>query len=255
MVTSWQTNPDIFVFCLSTRAGGLGINLTAADTVIFYDHDWNPSSDAQAMDRAHRVGQTKQVTVYRLVARGTIEERILQMARAKKDVQDVVVGTKSVSDVAKPSEIVSLFMDDEELAESVAKRKQAEAHGYIAPTVVSNGRRSQFGDGLVLDDGEGDDGFFNAAAAARANAEEEEGLGAEEESKGKGKAKAAVAVTFPGSGEKRSHKKGMGKKAQAAAAAAALEKVIAGSEESPAASKPQVKKKVKIALGPDGLPL
>lgn len=200
------------------------------------------------MDRAHRVGQTKQVTVYRLVAyvalslilvqqdadilssRGTIEERILQMARAKKDVQDVVVGTKSVSDVAKPSEIVSLFMDDEELAESVAKRKQAEAHGYIAPTVVSNGRGSQFGDGLVLDDGEGDDGFFNAAAAARANAEEEEGLGAEEESKGKGKAKAAVAVTFPGSGEKRSHKKGMGKKAQAAAAAAALEKVIAGSE-------------------------
>ncbi|KIR25897.1 DNA helicase INO80 [Cryptococcus deuterogattii LA55] len=255
MVTSWQTNPDIFVFCLSTRAGGLGINLTAADTVIFYDHDWNPSSDAQAMDRAHRVGQTKQVTVYRLVARGTIEERILQMARGKKDVQDVVVGTKSVSDVAKPSEIVSLFMDDEELAESVAKRKQAEAHGYIAPTVVSNGRRSQFGDGLVLDDGEGDDGFFNAAAAARANAEEEEGLGAEEESKGKGKAKAAVAVTFPGSGEKRSHKKGMGKKAQAAAAAAALEKVIAGSEESPAASKTPVKKKVKIALGPDGLPL
>ncbi|KIR72274.1 DNA helicase INO80 [Cryptococcus deuterogattii CA1014] len=255
MVTSWQTNPDIFVFCLSTRAGGLGINLTAADTVIFYDHDWNPSSDAQAMDRAHRVGQTKQVTVYRLVARGTIEERILQMARGKKDVQDVVVGTKSVSDVAKPSEIVSLFMDDEELAESVAKRKQAEAHGYIAPTVVSNGRRSQFGDGLVLDDGEGDDGFFNAAAAARANAEEEEGLGAEEESKGKGKAKGAVAVTFPGSGEKRSHKKGMGKKAQAAAAAAALEKVIAGSEESPAASKTPVKKKVKIALGPDGLPL
>lgn len=255
MVTSWQTNPDIFVFCLSTRAGGLGINLTAADTVIFYDHDWNPSSDAQAMDRAHRVGQTKQVTVYRLVARGTIEERILQMARGKKDIQDVVVGTKSVSDVAKPSEIVSLFMDDEELAESVAKRKQAEAHGYIAPTIIPNGRRSQFGDGLVLDDGEGDDGFFNAAAAARANAEEEEGLGAEEESKGKGKAKAAAAVTFPVPGEKRSHKKGMGKKAQAAAAAAALERVIAGNEEPLAASKPPAKKKVKIALGPDGLPL
>lgn len=50
------------------------------------DHDWNPSNDAQAMDRAHRVGQTKQVTVYRLIARGTIEERILKLARAKKDV-------------------------------------------------------------------------------------------------------------------------------------------------------------------------
>ena len=78
--------PDIFVFLLSTRAGGLGINLTAADTVVFYDHDWNPSNDAQAMDRAHRLGQTRQVTVYRLITRGTIDERIVQLARVKKDV-------------------------------------------------------------------------------------------------------------------------------------------------------------------------
>lgn len=80
------TSPDIFIFLLSTRAGGLGINLTAADTVIFYDHDWNPSNDAQAMDRAHRLGQTRQVTVYRLITRGTIDERIVQLARVKKDV-------------------------------------------------------------------------------------------------------------------------------------------------------------------------
>lgn len=53
--------PDIFVFLLSTRAGGLGINLTAADTVIFYESDWNPTMDLQAMDRAHRLGQTKEV--------------------------------------------------------------------------------------------------------------------------------------------------------------------------------------------------
>ncbi|KAJ6604781.1 SNF2 family DNA-dependent ATPase [Mycena vulgaris] len=86
MVIDWQTRPDIFVFLLSTRAGGLGINLTAADTVVFYDHDWNPSNDAQAMDRAHRLGQTRQVTVYRLITRGTIDERIVQMARVKKDV-------------------------------------------------------------------------------------------------------------------------------------------------------------------------
>jgi hypothetical protein len=78
--------PDIFIFLLSTRAGGLGINLTAADTVVFYDHDWNPSNDAQAMDRAHRLGQTRQVTVYRLITRGTIDERIVQLARVKKDV-------------------------------------------------------------------------------------------------------------------------------------------------------------------------
>ena len=53
---------DIFVFLLSTRAGGLGINLTAADTVIFYENDWNPTLDLQAMDRAHRLGQTKDVS-------------------------------------------------------------------------------------------------------------------------------------------------------------------------------------------------
>ncbi|KAJ3976310.1 SNF2 family DNA-dependent ATPase [Lentinula raphanica] len=116
MVIDWQTRPDIFVFLLSTRAGGLGINLTAADTVIFYDHDWNPSNDAQAMDRAHRLGQTRQVTVYRLITRGTIDERIVQLARVKKDVQDIVVGSKNFTDVAKPSEIVQLLLNDEQLA-------------------------------------------------------------------------------------------------------------------------------------------
>jgi SNF2 family DNA or RNA helicase len=83
--------PDIFIFLLSTRAGGLGINLTAADTVVFYDHDWNPSNDAQAMDRAHRLGQTRQVTVYRLITKGTIDERIVQLARVKKDVRITIL--------------------------------------------------------------------------------------------------------------------------------------------------------------------
>ena len=65
----------------------MGINLTAADTIVVYDHDWNPSNDAQAMDRAHRLGQTRQVTVYRLITKGTIDERIVQLARVKKDVR------------------------------------------------------------------------------------------------------------------------------------------------------------------------
>ncbi|EKM60935.1 uncharacterized protein PHACADRAFT_247165 [Phanerochaete carnosa HHB-10118-sp] len=116
MVMEWQTRPDIFVFLLSTRAGGLGINLTAADTVVFYDHDWNPSNDAQAMDRAHRLGQTRQVTVYRLITKGTIDERIVQMARVKKDVQDIVVGNKNFTDVTKPSEIVQLLLTDDQFA-------------------------------------------------------------------------------------------------------------------------------------------
>ncbi|CCM00896.1 uncharacterized protein FIBRA_02942 [Fibroporia radiculosa] len=116
MVMEWQTRPDIFVFLLSTRAGGLGINLTAADTVVFYDHDWNPSNDAQAMDRAHRLGQTRQVTVYRLITKGTIDERIVQLARVKKDVQDIVVGNKNFTDVTKPSEIVQLLLNEDQLA-------------------------------------------------------------------------------------------------------------------------------------------
>ncbi|KOS13902.1 ino80-atpase with chromatin remodeling and helicase activity [Malassezia pachydermatis] len=128
MVTDWQTRPELFIFLLSTRAGGLGINLTAADTVIFYDHDWNPSNDSQAMDRAHRLGQTKQVTVYRLITKGTIDERIVKMARNKKEVQDIVVGNKAYSEsgMAKPQEIVSLLLDDDELADSMLRRKQAD---------------------------------------------------------------------------------------------------------------------------------
>ena len=128
MVTDWQTRPELFVFLLSTRAGGLGINLTAADTVIFFDHDWNPSNDSQAMDRAHRLGQTKQVTVYRLITQGTIDERIVKLARNKKEVQDIVVGNKAYSEtgMAKPQEIVSLLLDDDELAESMLRRKQAD---------------------------------------------------------------------------------------------------------------------------------
>ncbi|ORX73943.1 hypothetical protein DL89DRAFT_219951, partial [Linderina pennispora] len=91
MVMDWQTRDDIFIFLLSTRAGGLGINLTAADTVIFFESDWNPTVDSQAMDRAHRLGQTKQVVVYRLITRGTVEERILQRARQKDEIHRMVI--------------------------------------------------------------------------------------------------------------------------------------------------------------------
>ncbi|KAG7835135.1 hypothetical protein KL943_002450 [Ogataea angusta] len=95
LVHDWQTKPELFIFLLSTRAGGLGINLTAADTVIFYDSDWNPTIDSQAMDRAHRLGQTRQVTVYRLLVRGTIEERMRDRAKQKEHVQQVVMEGKS----------------------------------------------------------------------------------------------------------------------------------------------------------------
>ncbi|KAM9294223.1 chromatin-remodeling ATPase INO80 [Gastrophryne carolinensis] len=125
MVADFQSRADIFVFLLSTRAGGLGINLTAADTVIFYDSDWNPTVDQQAMDRAHRLGQTKQVTVYRLICKGTIEERILQRAKEKSEIQRVVIsGGNFKPDTLKPKEVVSLLLDDDELEKKLRLRQE-----------------------------------------------------------------------------------------------------------------------------------
>ncbi|ORX60285.1 hypothetical protein DM01DRAFT_1332440 [Hesseltinella vesiculosa] len=141
MVQDWQTRPEIFIFLLSTRAGGLGINLTAADTVIFYDSDWNPTVDQQAMDRAHRLGQTKQVTVYRLLTKGTIEERILMRAKEKDEIQKVVISGgefKQNVDFSKPKEIVSLLLDDDELNNNLLqqqlKRKEVEDTNMKRPT-------------------------------------------------------------------------------------------------------------------------
>lgn len=77
VVQTFNDNPAIDVLLLTTSVGGLGLNLTGADTVIFVDHDWNPMKDLQAMDRAHRLGQRKVVNVYRLIMRGTLEEKIM----------------------------------------------------------------------------------------------------------------------------------------------------------------------------------
>lgn len=80
-----------FIFLLSTRAGGLGINLATADTVIIYDSDWNAQADLQAMDRAHRIGQKKQVNVYRLITEDSVEERVLRTAMAKLRLDTLVI--------------------------------------------------------------------------------------------------------------------------------------------------------------------
>ncbi|XP_073782246.1 chromodomain-helicase-DNA-binding protein 4 isoform X3 [Danio rerio] len=80
-----------FVFLLSTRAGGLGINLATADTVIIYDSDWNPHNDIQAFSRAHRIGQNKKVMIYRFVTKASVEERITQVAKKKMMLTHLVV--------------------------------------------------------------------------------------------------------------------------------------------------------------------
>jgi SNF2 family DNA or RNA helicase len=82
-VERFQSDPTISVFLISLKAGGSGLNLTGADTVIHFDPWWNPSVEAQATDRAHRIGQTRSVWVVKLVAQGTIEERILALQERK----------------------------------------------------------------------------------------------------------------------------------------------------------------------------
>lgn len=79
------------IFILSTRAGGQGINLAAADTVILFDSDWNPQQDLQAMDRAHRIGQTRNVIVYRFATRNTVEQKLLESAEAKRRLEKLVI--------------------------------------------------------------------------------------------------------------------------------------------------------------------
>ena len=80
-----------FVFLLSTRAGGLGLNLQTADTVIIFDSDWNPHQDLQAQDRAHRIGQTKEVRIFRLITSNSIEEYILEKAQFKLSLDGKVI--------------------------------------------------------------------------------------------------------------------------------------------------------------------
>lgn len=87
----FNTDPEYGVFLLSTRAGGLGINLTAADTVIIYDSDWNPHQDMQAMDRCHRIGQTKPVHVLRLATAHSVEGKMLSRANSKLALEKLVI--------------------------------------------------------------------------------------------------------------------------------------------------------------------
>ena len=87
----FNSDEKIPVFILSTRSGGLGINLTGADSVIFYDSDWNPAMDKQCQDRSHRIGQTRDVHIYRLVSESTVEVNIMRRARQKIRLDEVVI--------------------------------------------------------------------------------------------------------------------------------------------------------------------
>jgi SNF2 family DNA or RNA helicase len=91
-VDAFQNDPECGLFLISLKAGGLGLNLTAAEYVFLLDPWWNPAVEAQAVDRAHRIGQTRPVFAYRLIARGTVEEKVLELQKTKRDLADAILG-------------------------------------------------------------------------------------------------------------------------------------------------------------------
>ncbi|XP_046621833.1 SWI/SNF-related matrix-associated actin-dependent regulator of chromatin subfamily A containing DEAD/H box 1 homolog [Neodiprion virginianus] len=110
LIDEFTQNPDIFIFLLSTRAGGLGINLTAADTVIIHDLDFNPYNDKQAEDRCHRVGQQRPVSIIRFIAKDTIEEGMYEMAQGKLNLEQQVTNNEDSENTDKKSVLNLLKM-------------------------------------------------------------------------------------------------------------------------------------------------
>lgn len=112
MVDKFNLNKKIFCFISSTRCGGIGINLTGADCVIFYDTDWNPAMDKQAQDRCHRIGQTKQVHIYRLISVNTIEENIFKKSLQKRDFGGLIIEGNFDMEFFKKVSLKDILDDD-----------------------------------------------------------------------------------------------------------------------------------------------
>ncbi|HXK28514.1 MAG TPA: C-terminal helicase domain-containing protein, partial [Candidatus Binatia bacterium] len=90
-VREFQNDPNLKLFLISLKAGGLGLNLHAAEYVYLLDPWWNPAVETQAIDRAHRIGQTRQVFAYRLIARDTVEEKVLELQKTKRDLAEAII--------------------------------------------------------------------------------------------------------------------------------------------------------------------
>jgi chromodomain-helicase-DNA-binding protein 4 len=176
-------NSSRFCFLLSTRAGGLGINLATADTVIIYDSDWNPHADLQAMARAHRLGQTNKVMIFRLVTRGTIEERMMQMTKKKMVLEHLVVGRLKAQNINQEEldDIIrygskELFADENDEA---GKSRQIHYDDGAIDRLLN---RDQVGEEETTLDDEEEDGFLKAFKVANFEyIDEVEAEGKEEE--------------------------------------------------------------------------
>ncbi|KAI0747594.1 SNF2 chromatin remodeling protein [Daedaleopsis nitida] len=132
VVQTFNSDPSIDCLLLTTHVGGLGLTLTGADTVIFVEHDWNPMKDLQAMDRAHRIGQKKVVNVYRLITKGTLEEKIMGLQRFKLNIANSVVTQQNSGLSSMDTDLVlDLFKrtTEQEDVAAAAKKKDKDATG------------------------------------------------------------------------------------------------------------------------------
>lgn len=128
VVRKFNEDPSIDCLLLTTKVGGLGLNLTGADTVIFVEHDWNPMNDLQAMDRAHRLGQKKVVNVYRIITKGTLEEKIMGLQKFKMNIASTIVNQQNAGlGSMNTHQLLDLFdADNIPSQEKVEKKKTVE---------------------------------------------------------------------------------------------------------------------------------
>ena len=126
LIDEFNTDENVFVFLLTTKVGGLGVNLTGADRVLLFDPDWNPSTDAQARERAWRIGQTREVTVYRLVTAGTIEEKVYHRQIYKEFLTSKVLRDPKQRRFFKAKDLADLFAWDGDVNAADEKPKASQ---------------------------------------------------------------------------------------------------------------------------------
>ncbi|KYQ51971.1 DNA excision repair protein ERCC-6 [Trachymyrmex zeteki] len=136
-IHKFNNDSSYFVFLLTTRVGGLGVNLTGANRVIIYDPDWNPATDAQARERAWRIGQNKQVTVYRLITAGTIEEKMYHRQIFKLLLSNKVLDEPHQRQLFKPTDLVELFNLNEPIAGEFSESDRLFRESKLTPSGFS----------------------------------------------------------------------------------------------------------------------
>ncbi|KAH7369439.1 SNF2 family domain-containing protein [Plectosphaerella cucumerina] len=160
----FNNDPRILCFILSSRSGGLGINLTGADTVIFYDQDWNPAMDKQCQDRCHRIGQTRDVHIYRLVSEHTIEANILRKASQKQMLDDVVIQEGSfTTDYFNKMSVRDVVGEDADLVKDGMDAANAAMDRLLGGVESNDGRNA----GKVFEQAEDQEDVAAAKAAER----------------------------------------------------------------------------------------